>query len=495
MDRVSLFMRLSWIVALVVLFAGCASGGAKKGEAEYEGEFRDFDLFLHPLTSNGVTGGWNLYPGANVDVWAFSLDDTNRAKATVPGPTIRVREGDTVRITFYLGSTPMAHTLHWHGIHVPWDQDGVPYMSQNPIGETRFGGNGSKFVTYEFKVTQSGTYWYHCHVDTAHHLDMGMYGALIVDPKNPKQDPPYTNEATLVLDEWDRNHAHSNQDALKSALSKSGDPKTSANDFYAILRDYLVMQPQYDDLAKANNNLLPIIREQRSWYPVTYAPYIAEYDTYLINGHAFPYTEPIFVKTGDVLRLRIVNAGEQVHALHLHGHHMYVTHTDGYVVPLLRQLRDASGVTTEGEMQFYAEARDTILIAPGQRYDAYVYAENPGPWHIHDHISLNEENDHIAPGGMATMICYTDGWPNAEETCRKGHELHNRGETVTAGDLFNWQYLELLKNDPSGRVQPGTGVSVAPEATTTPIDSSQAAGSTAPVSTGGVSIPPISHDH
>lgn len=450
----------SWALVAVLLassvaLAGCfgALGGRGKDKgAAYQGEFHEFDLYLNNLVSQGEgTGGWELYRGTRVDAWAFSLGSQSIAQATIPGPVIRAREGDTVRINFYSIGVPMAHTVHWHGIHLPWDQDGVPYVSQLPIGTADMGGVGNT-ITYEFKLNQSGTYWYHCHVDTAHHLDMGMYGAFIVDPADPSADPKYDVEQTLVLDEWDKSHAHANAAAYNNALSKSGDPTVTANDVYAFVRDYLIMNNFYNEVINGTDvggqqvgQNTPGLRETRDWYPITYPPYFADYDTYLINGKAFPDTEPILVKQGQTLRLRIINAGSEVHALHLHGHHMYVTHKDGYRVPTLASLEKPGGVDTHDEFQRATQAMDTILIAPGERYDAYVLLDNPGPWMIHDHMPLNEYNDYISPGGMMTALCYEDGWESAQK-CREGHVAMHGGGEYTSGDVLRATY-NLLRTE------------------------------------------------
>src|SRR5688500_17215964 len=100
-------VRLASILSAALLFAGGFGGGGssenrnRDGSEKYEGEFKEFDLYLHPLSTGGQGGGWELYRGAMVDAWAFSLDDESASAATVPGPLIRVREGDTVRINFY----------------------------------------------------------------------------------------------------------------------------------------------------------------------------------------------------------------------------------------------------------------------------------------------------------------------------------------------------------------------------------------------------------
>lgn len=439
-------------MAALVVLAGCAGiGGNSDAPApdEYEGRRQVFDLYLFSLANaGGQDTRWELYPGAKVQGWAFSFEN-DPATATIPGPEIRVREGDRVQINFIVTGAPMAHTLHWHGLHVPWHQDGVPYLSQAPLGQANGGGNGQFTYTYEFNVTaQSGTYWYHCHVDTQHHLDMGMYGAFIVEPRDPDQDPGFDQEATLVLDEWDRSHIHGNNFDADNIVSPSGDPESTVDALYGQLRDYYHMaalstaeeiysnvandptipQPVKDFLAENKPSLL---RENRTWYPITYPAYYAEYDTFLFNGKAFPLTEAILVEPGTTLRLRLIHAGALAHSIHLHGHHFQVTHKDGYLLP-------------------NPYMADTLLIAPGERYDVYVELDNPGPWMIHDHFPQYENNDNIHPGGMMTVLCYTSGWELADECSgAKFHDGH-----VLSGDVLEtttryFQYTQGAFVDPS----------------------------------------------
>ena len=326
----------------------------------------DFQLYLHRMAHE-------VYPGANMSMWGFGLTD-DPSSASVPGPELRVEEGDRVRVTF-LGLVPgFNHTIHWHGLHVPWKQDGVPYVTQDPIEA------GDEY-TYDFIAEPSGTFWYHCHLDAQHHIDMGMYGALIVEPRDKSQDPPFDREATLTLDEMDRFHLESGQPVLGNG-PQSGDP----------FDDATYLQRQAQDIVGRNQAVQDKVtgtpaRPARDWYPVTYAPYHVDLNTFIINGHSFPSTDPVFIGDGGTLRLRFVNAGDQVHSMHLHGHHMLVTHKDGVLLAA----------------PFWA---DTLLIGPGERYDAYVRGDNPGIWELHDHINANVQNDHIHPGGMMTMLVY-----------------------------------------------------------------------------------------
>ena len=118
--------------------------------------------------------------GIAIDGFAF--------EGTVPGPTIEAVVGQTL-VADIVNDLPHPTTVHWHGVHVPAAMDGagMPMPAIEP-GET---------FTATFELTRAGTFWYHPHLDTAHQVDLGLYGALIVrDPSEPAVD----RELVLVLD-------------------------------------------------------------------------------------------------------------------------------------------------------------------------------------------------------------------------------------------------------------------------------------------------------
>jgi zinc transporter ZupT/lipoprotein-anchoring transpeptidase ErfK/SrfK len=126
---------------------------------------------------------WTVAPGIVVQAWTYN--------GTVPGPTIHVRAGDRVRVilTNHL-SEPT--TIHWHGLEVAPDMDGVPGFSQDAVqpGQT---------FTYEFTANDPGTYIYHTHYDDFNQLDRGLYGAVVVDEKTPQ---PYDRDYLMLLSSW-----------------------------------------------------------------------------------------------------------------------------------------------------------------------------------------------------------------------------------------------------------------------------------------------------
>ena len=124
-----------------------------------------------------------IVPFKTLDVWGYS--------GSCPGPTIQVRQGDRVRVIF-VNSLPESTTLHWHGLEVPIEQDGVPFVSQKPVPP------GGKYL-YEFTVHQEGTFFYHAH--SAMQEMMGLIGLFIAHPATPHY-PRVDHDFGIILQEW-----------------------------------------------------------------------------------------------------------------------------------------------------------------------------------------------------------------------------------------------------------------------------------------------------
>jgi len=378
-----------WLAVLVALPAlgGCINNTAAPAPTTST---------LAPGTSTGQTRVLDLYvseanviePYAGKSVVGFGFALTPNGPFTVPGPEIRIREGDTLRATLH--SVGIGHTIHWHGIKLPWQFDGVPFMTQSIIP-------GNSTYTYEWTARESGTYWYHCHVDAPTHIDFGLFGPLIIEPRDPGQDPLFDREYTLTLHEFD-----STQFAILNGAFGGKDPGNlghnpvdAATGLVNSARTTMDVAPLVAQaITGAPVGTLGGAAGPRDYYPDYSIRYKPQYDTFMINGKSFPETEPLMIKTGEVIRVRLINAGQLVHTMHLHGTHFLVTHKDGYKLA----------------SPYYA---DSVLIGPGERYDFYVKGDNRGIWDFHDHgggydIGGYAANDHAFPGGMATMLVYED---------------------------------------------------------------------------------------
>jgi manganese oxidase len=245
----------------------------------------------------------------------------------VPGPLYHVMEGDEVEVTVH-NFTTLNHTVHWHGVYQTnsWQNDGVPHVTQHPIEP------GDSY-TYRFIADKTGSLWYHCHVNVSEHVGLrGMWGPLIVAPREPTElEKKVTKDAILMFSGWDS--------TVADTYGEGGKPGQVINYFS-------------------------------------------------INGKSFPTTQPLRVKKGDVLRLRLFAATIPV-AFHLHGHDMLVTHKDGSPLP-------------------HPYAADVVSMGPGERYDVIVEMNNPGIWMTHDHIDHHTTNNGKEHGGSMLVVEYEE---------------------------------------------------------------------------------------
>ncbi len=141
----------------------------------------DGDVKVFRLTSEVVKR--KIAPFKTIDAWGYN--------GSCPGPTIQINQSDRVRVIFE-NRLPESTTVHWHGLEIPIEQDGVPWISQKPIPP------GEKY-TYEFTVHQEGTFFYHAH--SAMQEMQGQIGLFIAHPEKPYK-PHVDHDYAIVLQEW-----------------------------------------------------------------------------------------------------------------------------------------------------------------------------------------------------------------------------------------------------------------------------------------------------
>ena len=147
-------------------------------EYRMEGDVKVFELTCEKTM-------WEVEPGRKLEAWTYN--------GQLPGPEIRVTEGDKVKI-LVTNNLDESTAVHWHGLYVPNNQDGVPFITQPPITP------GSTY-TYEFTIRNAGSHMYHSHHNSTKQVSMGLLGPFIVEPKDKSQDPAYDKEYTLVLND------------------------------------------------------------------------------------------------------------------------------------------------------------------------------------------------------------------------------------------------------------------------------------------------------
>ncbi len=138
---------------------------------------------VYDLTAEEIQ--WEVEPGRTVKAWTYNRQ--------VPGPQIRVREGDRVRINL-VNRLPESTSIHFHGLELPNDQDGVPYITQPPVkpGES---------YTYEFTVPNAGSHMYHSHHNAAIQVGLGLLGAFVVEPARPLPAHKADVDRVMVLND------------------------------------------------------------------------------------------------------------------------------------------------------------------------------------------------------------------------------------------------------------------------------------------------------
>lgn len=304
--------------------------GAEVAAAEAgrgSGPVRKIDLTATP--SRLDLGG-----GLVVGSWAY--------EARLPGKEIRVTVGDTLALTL-ANHLPEATSLHWHGLNVRNDMDGVPDLTQAPIKA------GAEFA-YRFKVPHPGTYWFHPH--TGVQQDRGLYAPLIVD--DPKEPLKYDKEWVVVLDDWVDGVDGSTPDGVLYELSGGRGGMNHGGSDHAGHGGSPNNSAKSPKSAKGRSGPSRMTKDSFSELLDSHGGDVA-YPYYLINGRTAKDPSSFTAKPGDRIRLRIINAGgDTAFRVALGGHRMTITHTDGYPV---------RHTTT-----------DALLLGMGERYDVVVTA-------------------------------------------------------------------------------------------------------------------------
>ena len=259
--------------------------------------------------------------GPRANFWGFN--------GTVPGPVLRFRKGETVRLMLQ-NALATETAIHWHGVRVPNSMDGVPFVTQNPVR------SGEQFA-YEFTVPDSGTFWYHPHQSSFEQVPRGLYGALIVEEERPIE---VDREWVWVLSDV-----------------RLGDDGRQVEDFGRIL--------DFANDGRIGNQVL-------------------------LNGKAAGGDHSVEVRSGERIRLRLINAAAaRIFQLEMPGHEMKVIALDGQAVE--------------------PHVVDSLTLGPGMRTDLVLDClQSPGTRH------LIKDVNRCSVGPIAE-IAYRQGRPLREK--------------------------------------------------------------------------------
>ncbi len=251
----------------------------------------------------------------------------------VPGPTLYFTEGDTAVIRVH-NKMDVETSVHWHGILLPNQYDGVPYVTTMPILP-------GKSYTFTFKLRQSGTYWYHSHTNLQE--QRGMYGAIVIYPKKP--DVSVDKDLVLVLSDWTDENPYEVLRTLKRGSEWYSIKKGTAQSWNRVISHHAVK----DRLRQSFMRMPPMDLSD------------VYYDRFLANGRPsfhFPDLQP-----GQKIRLRVVNGSTSTY--------FYLQFAAG---PLT--IISADGLPVE------PVTVDRVLIAVAETYDFLITVPDGGAYEL-----------------------------------------------------------------------------------------------------------------
>lgn len=255
---------------------------------------------------------------------------------SVPGPTLRWREGDTVTLAV-TNRMKKSASIHWHGIRVPSDMDGVPGLSYPGIAP------GETFV-YRFPVKQSGTYWYHSH--TRFQEQTGLLGALVIEPQYGHAIE-FDREYVVMLTDWTDTNPETVFSNLKEESEYYNFHQRTAGTFFSDVKKHGFARTISDRLMWARMNMTPT-----DFADVTGATY-----TYLLNGNPPRANWTALFKPGEKVRLRFINGSSMTFFdVRIPGLPMTVVQADG---------NDVEPVVVDEFRMGVAETYDVIVEPKG----------------------------------------------------------------------------------------------------------------------------------
>lgn len=289
----------------------------------------------------------NLHVAYKTVNFAGKLTKAIAVNNQIPAPTLHFKEGDHVTINVY-NHLDKETAIHWHGILVPWQMDGVEGVTQKGIAP-------GQVFHYQFTLKQSGTYWYHAHAGLQE--QQGLYGAFIIDPVRPSLYH-YTKDYVVVLSDW----SNSDPENILANLKKDGDYYSPRFPLQPSLAKFI------HDYRKANHEerkmLLDDYKMMQQMRMSMYDISDVAFDAFLLNGQpkTTPWTAP--VKVGDVVRLRFIGAGgSTIFRVKIPNSTMQMVHVQGNDVKP-HEIND-------------------FTIAPGETYDVLVKIKKRDPYIIY----------------------------------------------------------------------------------------------------------------
>lgn len=289
----------------------------------------------------------NLVVGYKTVTFAGKSRKAIAVNNQIPAPTLHFKKGDQVKINVF-NHLDKETAIHWHGVLVPWQMDGVLGINQQGIPP------GGVFH-YQFVLEQSGTYWYHAHAGLQE--QQGLYGAFIIDPLK-HSSYRYSKDYVIVLSDW----SNTDPDQILSNLKKTGDYYSPRFPLQPSLTKFI------NDYRKASTEerkkLIADYKKMQHMRMSIYDLSDVGYDAFLLNGQPKVNPWTAAVKIGDIVRLRFIGAGgSTIFHVKIPGTSMKMVHIEGNDIKPF----DVNDFT----------------IAPGETYDVLVKIQKNTPYIIY----------------------------------------------------------------------------------------------------------------
>ena len=302
-----------------------------------------------PRQATGMLSGtdFDLNLGETLVDFTGAPRIAHTVNGSLPAPILRWREGDTVTLRAANRLRDDHASIHWHGILLPANMDGVPGLSFNGIAP------GETYV-YRFDVRQGGTYWYHSH--SAFQEQLGLYGGLIIDPREPEPFR-YDREHVVLLSDWTDEKPERVFAKLKKQAGYYNFHKRTVGDFFRDVREHGLGNTVAERAAWGEMRMTPTDLADVSGY--TY--------TYLMNGTAPAGNWTGLFRPGERVRLRFINGSSMTYFdVRMPGLKMTVVAADG---------QNVHPVTVDEFRIAVAETFDVIVEPSGQ--DAFtIFAQS-----------------------------------------------------------------------------------------------------------------------
>ena len=314
------------------------------------GAFAGLGLWRQPVWALTSPGQPTVLSGSQFDLTidSMNVDFTGRRRTamaingSIPGPLLRWREGDTVTLRVR-NRLPQETSIHWHGLLLPANMDGVPGLSFDGIAP-------GQAYHYRFELRQNGTYWYHSH--SGFQEQLGVYGPLIIDPEEPEPFA-YERDYVVFLSDWTDESPARVLAKLKKQADYYNQGRRTVGDFINDVADQGWRKTFSDRWAWAKMNMSPT-----DLADVSGATY-----TYLLNGQAPDGNWTGLFRPGERIRLRLINGSAMSYFdFRIPGLKLTVVAADG---------QNIEPVTVDEIRLAVAETYD-VIVEPDGSQDAYT---------------------------------------------------------------------------------------------------------------------------